>query len=281
MLYLLLLLSSPALVLSQDDLAPLDFSSLAATYDCPEPNGKFPDPEQCDLYYLCTDNVAEAVLCPDGLLFDYSNPNHEQCVFPQNIDCGAREFVQEPTPGLDERCPRANGVFDHENPNECSKFYTCDKGEVFEMFCPATLVFDNSIGGCVRADEASREAKVCGTGDEGSQAQLKTVEGFTCPGKPKSGPQGLLQAHPVFAHPTDCRYFFTCFFGTDPNKFGCAEGQVFDEATQVCKPAEEVRECSCWYECPDDCETGECAPDCTCLSRSDLAALTESAKRRK
>ncbi len=249
-------------------------------FECPERNGRFADPEQCDLYYLCKDGIAEPMLCPDGQLFDYSNRNRESCKLPHGVDCGKREFVQEPTPGLDERCPRANGIFDHLDDDVCDKFYTCDKGEVYEYSCAAPLVFDNQVGACVRRAELSPEAKRCGTGEDG-QPKLKSIDGFTCPGKAQTGPQGLLQAHPVFAHPADCRYFFTCFFGTDPNKFGCAEGQVFDEATQVCKPAEEVSECACWYSCPDRCETGECAPDCTCLSQSDLAALSGAAKKRK
>merc|ERR1712079_927973 len=40
------------------------------TFRCPEDNGFFPDPEQCDLYYECIDNIPEAKLCPDGLLFE-------------------------------------------------------------------------------------------------------------------------------------------------------------------------------------------------------------------
>ena len=75
-------------------------------FDCPEPNGLFADPEQCDLYFVCEKGEPKVALCPDGLLFDTSIRNREKCVLPQNVDCGAREFVQEPTPGIDERCPR-------------------------------------------------------------------------------------------------------------------------------------------------------------------------------
>ena len=38
----------------------------------------------------------------------------------------------------------------------------------------------------------------------------------------------------------DHRHFFTCYFGKDPNKLGCPEGQVFDTVSQQCKEAEEV-----------------------------------------
>merc|ERR1712080_640896 len=120
-------------------------------------------------------------------------------------------------------------------------------GQAHEMPCGATLWFDVAIGSCVRPDEMSPEGRRCDTGDE--VTGLKTIEGFTCPGKETIGPQGLLQAHPVFPHPTDCQYFFTCFFGKDPNKFGCSKGQVFDAVSLTCKEPEDVPECGCWYDC--------------------------------
>jgi len=69
-----------------DDLPP---------FDCPENNGFFPDPEQCDLYYECIEGVPEAKLCPDGLLFEDGNPNQEKCDYPFNVECGVREYVRK------------------------------------------------------------------------------------------------------------------------------------------------------------------------------------------
>ena len=43
------------------------------------------------------DNIAEAKLCPDGLLFEDGNPNQEKCDYPFNVNCGSREFVRELT----------------------------------------------------------------------------------------------------------------------------------------------------------------------------------------
>ena len=71
---------------------------------------------------------------------------------------------------------RANGIFDHEDPLECGKFYLCDKGTAHEMPCVSTLVFDVTIGSCVRPEEASPEARVCNTGDQ-ENGGLKTIEG--------------------------------------------------------------------------------------------------------
>jgi len=249
-------------VSAQDD---FEFAGSNFNFQCPEPNGLFADPEQCDLYYVCEDDVASPELCEDGLLFDDSRRNKETCKLPHGVDCGKREFVQEPQAGIDPRCPRANGIFDHEDPNECHKFYLCDKGTAHEMPCVASLVFDVSIGSCVRPEEASPEARRCGGDIAGEEPKLKTIEGFTCPGKETIGPQGLLQAHPVFPHPTDCQFFFTCFFGKDPNKFGCSKGQVFDALSLTCKDPLDVPECACWYDCGEKSNCpGTCQADCSC-----------------
>ena len=64
-------------------------------FNCPEKNGFFPDPEQCDKYYECVGEVPEEKFCPDGLLFEASDPNSELCDYPFNVDCGAREYVRK------------------------------------------------------------------------------------------------------------------------------------------------------------------------------------------
>ncbi len=180
----------------------------APNYNCPEPNGRFPDPEQCDKYYICKKGEAEEILCPEGLLFDNSIPNREKCVLPHNVDCGAREFVQDRAPGSDPRCEKANGVFNHDDPRVCNKYLNCDKGVAFEMPCPDPLYFDVEIGGCVRQENLSEYAKRCS-----EENDYLEIDGFKCPGGDTIGPQGLLQQHPVYPHPNDCQFYFTCYFG--------------------------------------------------------------------
>lgn len=228
-------------------------------FSCPEQNGLFADREQCDLYYVCSHGEAEALLCDDGLLFDTTIRNRERCVMPHGVDCGERIYVQEPQEGIDARCPRANGVFDHDDPDVCNKFYQCADGVPHEIACASPLLFDSVVGTCVQQADLSLDAKICG-----NVTDVRVVDGFSCPGSPSVGPLGITQAHPVFAHPTDCRAFFTCYFGTDPHKLGCTEGLVFDELSEVCKPPEEVPECKCWYKCPESCP-GNCNPNCDCL----------------
>merc|ERR1711971_874187 len=84
---------------AQDDAGP--------PFRRPEKNGFFPDLEQCDKYFECVADFPEEKFCPDGLLFDATDPNSELCDYPFNVDCGDREYVQEPEPGLDPKCYRA------------------------------------------------------------------------------------------------------------------------------------------------------------------------------
>ena len=64
-------------------------------FRCPEKNGFFPDLEQCDKYYECVAEIPEEKFCPDGLLFDATDPNSELCDYPFNVDCGDREYVRK------------------------------------------------------------------------------------------------------------------------------------------------------------------------------------------
>merc|ERR1711862_782035 len=83
--------------------AALEQGAEAPEFRCPESNGKFRDSEQCDLFYICRKGVATIEYCPEGLLFDITRVNHEKCVLPHNVDCGDRQFVQEPSPVSDPR----------------------------------------------------------------------------------------------------------------------------------------------------------------------------------
>merc|ERR1712121_561776 len=95
----------------------------APFFECPEPNGKFRDQEQCDLFYICRKGLATIEYCPEGLLFDDSIPNHEKCV--------------------------------------CNKYIQCDNGRAFEFPCPDPLIFDVKVGSCVRSEQASDLARLC------------------------------------------------------------------------------------------------------------------------
>jgi len=257
-----------------------DLERAGANFRCPEDNGLFPDPEQCDLYYECTDGEAVAQYCPDGLLFDYSRTNRESCKLPselaaQGADCGDRIYVQEADPNIVDKdyCPHANGFFNHPDPTVCDKFSRCDNGVRYELACAPPLMFDQKTGGCSYENDLSAEAKQCSEINDDGTRVLKSIDGFTCPGGDQIGPNDIPTEHNIHGHPTDCQYFFVCYYGTDPNKFGCEGpsaknkyiGQVFDSTVNQCKDPEEVPECSCWYDCKAaSCE--DCNSDCSCGS---------------
>jgi len=261
----LIVICQLGLALSQEDGARGgDLSEF--TFDCRkdgEPNGFFPDPEQCDLYYECVDGIATPTLCPDGLMFDDRSSIEAKCDYPFNTDCGAREYVQEPEEGIDERCYRANGFFNHEDENECNKFYNCVNGVAYELPCATSLVFDEAEGTCVRPEQASEFAKKCQVPDEKPQ-----IAGFSCPEEKTLGPNDQPLAHPSFPHPLSCQKFITCYFSTDIKELGCMKGQVFNYNTLKCvDPEVGPDDCKCWYECDKDLSAGcpeTCRSDCTC-----------------
>ncbi|KAK3928147.1 Protein obstructor-E [Frankliniella fusca] len=209
-----------------------------SAYKCPEPNGVFPDPYQCDLYYKCTKGVAEEKLCPDGLVFDDEKSSHERCDLPANVECGERKELQEPK--STKECPRANGYFRHNDPTACDKFVNCVEGVAHVMPCPPGLIYDDSRGTCSWPHETKRE---CGV------AKRDALEdGFSCPEGEVMGPTGRPLPHPTFPHAEDCQKFYICRNGVDPQHGSCPYGEVYNEETFKCDEPANVQGCEKWYE---------------------------------
>lgn len=231
-------------------------------FECPESKGFFPDPEQCDLYYECVDGFATPNLCPDGLMFSNKSSIEAKCDYPHNVVCGDREYVQEREKGIDPRCYRANGIFNHEDENECNKFISCVYGVANEQVCATGLIFDEGKGICTYKHEASEYARVCKENTE-----KKEIDGFSCPDEETLGPHGQPLAHPTFPHPKSCQLYLICEFSKNLMEKGCQEGQVFDHGNRKCvDPENGTDDCKCWYECPERCTSKglNCRSDCSC-----------------
>lgn len=57
-------------------------------FKCPQTNGVFPHPTNCELYYQCWENTITTLWqCRDNYLFDLT---YDGCNFPQLTDCGER-----------------------------------------------------------------------------------------------------------------------------------------------------------------------------------------------
>lgn len=210
-----------------------------ADFKCPQKNGFYPDPIQCDLYYHCLNGELEEKLCPDGLLFDDTNSNKERCDTSLNIECSDRTELQDahPTTG----CPRANGFYRHPDPTACDKFVNCIDGVPNEMPCPPGLIYDDEGSTCSWAAEAKR--KDC----THSRRDLLD-DGFSCPEGDVLGPNGRTLPHPTFPHPDDCQKFYICRNGVTPQHGSCSSEHVYNEESFKCDDPENVPGCENWFK---------------------------------
>lgn len=200
-------------------------------FECPEPNGYFPDPEQCDKYHDCQDGKPRAKLCPDGMVFNDFSSDQEKCDLPFGIDCTTKPKLQTPQPS--KNCPRLHGYFAHKEANICDEFYYCVDGQFNKLTCPDGLVFSEKTGICNWPDEAQK--KGCGS---------KDLFNFTCPVVDES----VGATHPRYVDAEDCQFFYVCVNGVVPRRSGCKLGQAFDERTGKCDWARKIPECKDWYK---------------------------------
>ena len=108
----------------------VSLTSAQIDFECPEADGLFAHPEQCDRYFECRNFRVKRKLCADGLVFDPNKVESEDpCDHLQNTKhkCRGKPKLQPPKPG-DRFCPRQNGVFPSPDPTECDKFYSCLNG---------------------------------------------------------------------------------------------------------------------------------------------------------
>ncbi|XP_063840586.1 protein obstructor-E-like [Scylla paramamosain] len=198
---------------------------------CPLPNGFFADAQQCDKYYQCVDNVITEKLCPDGLAFVDHNPRSEKCDYISAVDCTGRPELQPAQPA--GACLRQNGYFFHPDETVCNQFFFCAEGTGNLVTCPTGLVFSGKSNNCVWADEAGRAG--CSTPGGGPA--------FECP----KVTHDVAVAHPRYADPDDCQYFYVCIDGVNPRRNGCTFGQVFNSALGTCTSPAETPECGNYY----------------------------------
>ncbi|XP_029155899.1 protein obstructor-E-like [Nylanderia fulva] len=209
-----------------------------AQFRCPEPKGFFPDPEQCDLYYSCVDDQPEERLCKDGLVFRDDNPKKDFCDIPANVPCGDRTLLQEPQPS--KGCPRANGIFSHEDPTACDRFVNCIDGVAQVVPCPPGLIYESKMSSCVWPADATR---LC----ENVKRDVLD-DGFVCPDGDVAGPSGRILPHPTYPHPEDCAKFYICKNGVVPQKGQCDPDTVYNEEIFRCTEPENVPGCEDYYK---------------------------------
>ena len=60
---------------------------------CPEPEGHFPSPSSCSVYYQCAQGTAHKHTCQEGLAW---NINTLQCDWMERVDCGLDSGYRTP-----------------------------------------------------------------------------------------------------------------------------------------------------------------------------------------
>jgi len=58
--------------------SPTPASTTGTPFTCPSPNGNFPNPDDCNAYYTCSNNIPIPQACPPGLVY---NPIYDACDF--------------------------------------------------------------------------------------------------------------------------------------------------------------------------------------------------------
>ncbi|XP_063701534.1 protein obstructor-E-like [Culicoides brevitarsis] len=196
------------------------------TQSCPEKNGRFADPSQCDKYIECNDGVPEEKTCPDGLFFnDKAQWFNYPCGYPVDVDCGSRARFQPPQ--ATEECPHQFGYYKIGDRANCGQWMNCVNGKSFVFECPEGLAW-------------SSETYRCDWPDEVEDCDAEAYLGFKCP--PLVNPEFQPQENRYYPHPTDCHKYFLCV-GTSPRLFNCGIEGAYDESIYACNGVENVTTC--------------------------------------
>ncbi|XP_043271590.1 protein obstructor-E [Venturia canescens] len=197
-----------------------------SSVSCPEKNGRFPIPSQCDAYIECIDGEGEEKLCPDGLLFNPDARFNYPCGYPIDIQCEGRSQLQPAQPTED--CPHRYGYFKVGDSSHCGQFKNCADGVGYVFNCPEGLAFNP-------------ETYRCDWPDQVPDCDAEAFLGFKCPPVDKDNFYfGELTR--FFKSPSDCEHYFVCVEGR-PRLMNCGEGNAFNELINACDAAENVTGC--------------------------------------
>ncbi|XP_053666398.1 peritrophin-1-like [Anopheles marshallii] len=114
----------------------------------------FPHDSDCSRYYECVCEDAYEYACEKGLRF---NSQTLHCDQSDRVACQAEASVSHPSvntegsieqPAIDPRCPSMEAVKHWSDETNCSRYYQCVRGEVMELQCPESLVWDNAAKKC-------------------------------------------------------------------------------------------------------------------------------------
>ncbi|KAJ8919296.1 hypothetical protein NQ315_003880 [Exocentrus adspersus] len=218
-------------------------TSNSSDFVCIDP-GKYPDPNNCSRYILCTDTVFEltavSMECPEGSLYDSYN---ELCT-TDPVQC----------PGEIQLTCTAGGTFEH--PEYCNRYYVCkwnyvyNKFELKQYLCPSAHAYDSVTESCVSSDYC------------GSDGYSKTTTAISTTSTGNA--VFVCDAVGKFPDASNCSRFHLCV-NASPDILDilmeCPKGTLYDSYNEKCTtspvqcPRESQLSCSTEgkFAHPDDC----------------------------
>ena len=105
---------------------------------CPQNEGIFAIPDDCQSFIMCSNSRAKLYKCPAGLHF---NPTLKVCDFAEQSGC---ETEVMKTNVFD--CREGDRL--NQDPLDCHSFYMCSNGRSYHVRCQAGLIFYPQSGRC-------------------------------------------------------------------------------------------------------------------------------------
>jgi len=207
-------------------------------FTCPsnfakDTNRFYQDPQDCNMFYVCTDDVVKRWSCGGDQRFD---PKTRYCVPRKEVPC-----VQIVPAGGKFMCPfgfENDTNANYEDVADCSKFYACVGDKVgLNWACQKGERFDPKARFCAPANEVPcNQVVVNNSPAAGVVPTTKPdhVVKFTCP----SGFEK--DANHFYQDPKNCNRFYVCQKDNQVENWSCQKGERFNPKTRFCVPADEV-----------------------------------------
>jgi hypothetical protein len=186
----------------------------------------FPNPDNCNMYYECSNEEAIPMECPDDLYFCTQK---QSCDWIWDPDCTYNcVAVQSKPVRVEEKfepvCPEpTDNLTLIANPENCSSFYGCDNGVPVPMGCPGGLYFCTEKQSCAWIWDPE-----CTYDCVAAQSKPVRVEEKFDPVCPEQ-----TENVTFIANPENCSSFYECDNGV-PVPMGCPGGLYFCTERQLC-----------------------------------------------
>lgn len=200
--------------------------------DCPLHGDPFspvhlPYPGDCTKFYKCNGKFAYEMDCQPGL--HWSNQN-QWCDYPNKAKCDPNNQETNPGNGVIVNHPDCDPNEDAAHPthlpfpNDCTKFYKCNRGNAHPMDCPANLHWNKDKDYCDYPNLAKCETSlVFSRAVAGGEAPQINPD---CRGSEELNPT-------LLPYPGDCEKFYICNGGYAV-PMDCPSGLHWDNTQKMC-----------------------------------------------